>query len=79
MAETLDVAPLPTVLPLWSTPLPLIDTLCDSDDGFAIVIVTLPALALSLFVSNLSWLASALILSALAPPADPPDAAGVEP
>jgi hypothetical protein len=36
-----------------------------------ITIVTLPAFALRLLVLNLSWLGSALILSADPPPADP--------
>src|SRR5207248_10651721 len=41
----------------------------ESGDGFDIVIVTVPALALRLLVLNLSWLGSALIFSAEPPPA----------
>src|SRR6476661_4710070 len=63
------------MLPLASTP-PLIEMSCCSGDGLVIVIVTLPALAVSVLVLNLSCCASAWSASCVPPP--PPDAAGVE-
>src|SRR3954449_230994 len=44
-----------TVLPSLSTPLPSTATACATGDGLSIVIVTLPAFALSFDLSNLSW------------------------
>src|SRR4051812_13213106 len=62
-----------TVAPSLSTPLPSTATACATGDGLSIVIVTLPALALSVVLSNLSWpLGSAASLSLLDAP--PPDA-----
>src|SRR4051812_1754381 len=64
-----------TVLPSLSTPLPSTATACATGDGLSIAIVTLPALALSLLLSNLSWpLGSALSFRLVdAPPPPPPD------
>src|SRR3954468_3104032 len=45
---------MPTVSPSLSTPLPSTATACGTGDGLSIVIVTLPALALSDDLSNLS-------------------------
>ena len=50
-----DVAPWPAVLPFWSIPLPSTAIACGTDDGFDIVIVTLPDFALSDDTVNLSW------------------------
>src|SRR4051794_32385801 len=72
---TTDLPPWPTVLPLALTP-PLIDTLCCSPDGLVIVIVTLPALAASVLLSNFSGGGSAEICSCVPPP---PPLAAVEP
>src|SRR5207247_2667641 len=64
VADAVDAPPGPTTSPSVSTPLPSIATLCDSCDGLAIVIVTLPALASRLFVSYFSCPpGSALMLS----------------
>src|SRR5207244_3798140 len=64
----------PTMSPCLLTPLPLIETSCESEAGLLILIVTVPALALRLVVLYLSWFGSALMLSVLPPP---PEAAGV--
>src|SRR3954447_21480478 len=63
-----------TVLPSLSTPLPSTATACATGDGLSIVMVTLPAFALSFDLSNLSWpLGSAESLRLLeAPPAELP-------
>src|SRR5690349_10731774 len=53
VAVTFDVAPWFTVGPVWLTPLPSIATPCGTADGLSIVIVTLPAFALSDDLSNL--------------------------
>src|SRR6476661_7120046 len=42
-----------------STPLPSMATSCGSGDGFFISSVTSPGLAVSVLLSNLSWLGSA--------------------
>src|SRR4051812_49860739 len=64
-----------TVWPSLSTPLPSTATACATGDGLSIVMVTLPAFALSLLLSNLSCpLGSALSFRLLdAPPPPPPD------
>src|SRR5215217_5169316 len=59
------------MLPFSSTPLPLIETSCESPEGFFIVIVTWPADALRLLLSYLSSDLSALSASLLPPP--PPE------
>src|SRR2546423_967551 len=56
------------MLPCLFTPLSLMDTSWDRPPGFFILIVTVPAFALRLVVSNLSALASALMLRVCPPP-----------
>src|SRR3954453_11036851 len=72
LTVTVDFPPWPTMAPLASTP-PLMATSCCSGDGFVIVIVTLPALAVSLFVLNFSSLLSARSDSCCPPPPPPED------
>src|SRR3954466_11132145 len=70
---------MPTVWPSLSTPLPSTATACGTGDGLSIVIVTLPALALSDDLSNLSCpLSSAASFRFEEAPPPPPLAAGVE-
>src|SRR4051812_24185885 len=52
---TVEVPPLFTVAPTLSTPPPLTPTPCAIGDGFAMVIVTEPAFAESVFVLKASW------------------------
>src|SRR5882724_4261802 len=62
-----------TVLPSMSTPLPSTAIACGTGAGLFIVMVTLPAVASSLALSNLSApLGSADSLRSLAPPPDAP-------
>src|SRR5262245_54099749 len=68
-AVTVDVPPWPTICPAVSRPSPSIATLCSRFDGFDIVIVTLPAGAVSEVLSNFSALLSAASLSVVAGPA----------
>src|SRR5689334_6559866 len=68
LAVTVEVPPLPTISPAESSPPPSIAMLCERLDGFDIVIVTLPAGAVSEVLSNFSALLSAASLSEVAGP-----------
>jgi hypothetical protein len=51
---TVDLPPMLTVLPTLLTPLPSTAIACCTGEGLSSVIVTLPALALSVVLSNFS-------------------------
>src|SRR4051794_9960968 len=68
---------MPTVSPFLSTPLPSTAIACWTGEGLSIVMVTLPALALSDDLSNLSWpLESAATWRLVDAPPPPLDGAG---
>src|SRR5437764_6475770 len=50
-----DVPPWFTILPSLSTPLPLTPMPCGTEEGFDMLSVTFPALAVAELLSNLSW------------------------
>src|SRR5829696_571779 len=69
----MDFSPLPTVSPSSSTPLPSISTACGTSEGLSMVIVTLPAFAVSSFLSNLSAPPGSAAMVRFSPPPEEPE------
>ena len=77
-AETVDVPPELTISPFTSTPFPLIATLCGRDEGFAMLMITVPAAAASSLTSKRSAFPGSALIS-IAPAAVPPPPAAAPP